>query len=133
MQLFAGKVAKVRNISWISAFKMHIQLILIFSSSGFSPGLRSSRSRVHQFAGSQLTSVVLFCPCHSSERIQLGKAYRLTGAFEVDNHEDKVAELLPNCVGRTTKGLCPAVVVQLYNVDNVGCTYIVVAYITVYA
>ena len=36
--------------------------------------------------------------------VALGKEYRQGGAFTVDEHERKVATLLPSCGGRTVKG-----------------------------
>ena len=36
--------------------------------------------------------------------ISLGKLYRESGIFEVDEYEQKVSTLLPNCSGRTVKG-----------------------------
>ena len=36
--------------------------------------------------------------------ISLGKLYRECGIFEVDEYEQKVSTLLPNCGGRTVKG-----------------------------
>ena len=36
--------------------------------------------------------------------IALGKRYREEGVFEVDDHEKRMVELLPNCGGRTIKG-----------------------------
>jgi hypothetical protein len=34
----------------------------------------------------------------------LGKKYKETGVFEVDQYEKKVGEILPGCGGRTIKG-----------------------------
>ena len=36
--------------------------------------------------------------------VALGKKYREEGVFQVDNIEKRLAELLPNCGGRTVKG-----------------------------
>ena len=36
--------------------------------------------------------------------IALGRRYRDEGVFEVDRHEERLANLLPNCGGRTIKG-----------------------------
>lgn len=36
--------------------------------------------------------------------IALGKKYRETGVFQVDDYEQRLVNLLPNCGGRTIKG-----------------------------
>ena len=36
--------------------------------------------------------------------IALGKKYRTTGVFKVDEYEEALSALLPNCGGRTIKG-----------------------------
>ena len=36
--------------------------------------------------------------------MSLGKTYRSTGVFEVDEIGQKLADLLPKCIGRTIKG-----------------------------
>ena len=42
--------------------------------------------------------------CSIGYYIELGKRYRETGVFHVDEYEETVASLLPNCGGQTLKG-----------------------------
>ena len=36
--------------------------------------------------------------------VQLGKIYRQEGIFEIDDYEERVSIMLPNCGGRVLKG-----------------------------
>ena len=42
--------------------------------------------------------------CSIGYILALGKRYRESGISEVDLHEQRVADLLPDCGGRTIKG-----------------------------
>lgn len=42
--------------------------------------------------------------CSIGYYIALGKRYRDVGVFDVDMYEQRLAQMLPNCGGRTVKG-----------------------------
>ena len=42
--------------------------------------------------------------CSMGYLLALGARYRERGVFDVDNYEQRLAQILPNCGGRTVKG-----------------------------
>ena len=66
------------------------------------PGIQA-RTTEQQRAFSSLKSLKSEVASSIGYVVALGKLYRDGGAFEVHEHEKKVATLLPNCGGRTIK------------------------------
>jgi len=67
------------------------------------PSIRA-RNDEQRNAFSSLKDLKEKASCSIGYYIELGKRYRETGVFSVDEYEEKVASFLPNCGGRTLKG-----------------------------
>ena len=87
--------------------------VITFKSLGFYLGWSLFHSRALQFKLVLKSSVQLFSSLKRLKEeaslsigylIALGKKYREVGVFQVDDMERRLAELLPNCGGRTVKG-----------------------------
>ena len=60
------------------------------------PEQRQAFSSLNTLKGEAANSVGYF--------VALGKRYKESGVFQVDDYVPRLAELLPNCGGRTVKG-----------------------------